>query len=81
VYNTLEELQNFNCEEVPKPFKAVKIVGFYPNAPETGYFQVSSEQKAEPHATLKAKIIYAVRDQSILEAPEIFEKGDGQNEL
>lgn len=74
-----ESLQRLNKKEgsrglLPQLFKVVKVNGYYPATPERDFFKVSGSRRNSPHVTLKAKVIYAVRDQTILEQREVIEE-------
>lgn len=47
-------------------FTVVKVIGYYPRAPEPFLFRQGDAQKALPHATIKAKPIYSIIDQKQL---------------
>lgn len=72
----LQKMQknSLNIKKIPQPFKVVKVVGYYPSAPEHVLFAVSDDKNLGPHVTLKTKVIYAVRDQTILEQRQIIKE-------
>lgn len=49
-------------------FKVTKVIGLYPMAKDSEFFKEKSShwKESDPHVTIKAKPIYAVRDLSLL---------------
>lgn len=58
-------------------FSVVKIIGYYPKIQKYEYFKEDAYAKdSSPFVTIKAKVIYAVRNQNLLVERRIMEADD-----
>ncbi|GEK06430.1 hypothetical protein [Schleiferilactobacillus harbinensis] len=76
VYQIRQSIANEAIIQQLPNFSVVKVIGYYPNAPELFSFRSTIGKKKQPHVTIKAKPIYSVLDQQLLQSPMIIE-GDG----
>lgn len=71
VHEKMQE-KGVTVDDLPQPFKVVKVAGYYPSAPERDFFAVLGDKKLGPHVTLRTKVIYAVRDQTVLKQRQLI---------
>lgn len=82
-YKFLEEMKSIKDEEIngwfskwclTKNFYVIKVIGYYPTESKINHFDVKDRKR--PYPTIKSKVIYNVRKQSLLKQRSLYNEED-----